>query len=109
MASTSRQRSQGNVPTRSTGRAEIQKARSATAETRLSGLVKPLAKNHPPSQQQGPLAASGTEHTRPFFFSFFGIARSVYWLGADGACAADPRVGDAIYAGYSHVRGMGIP
>ena len=46
-SSTSRQRSQGNVPTRSTGRAEIRKARSATAETRLSGLVKPLAKRQP--------------------------------------------------------------
>ena len=49
--STSRQRSQGNVPTRSTGRAEIQRL-APQPRKRVSGLVKPLAKTtHPPSDK----------------------------------------------------------
>ena len=63
---------------------------------------------HPPSNkarwQPQTLSTPG-----PFFFSFFGIARSVYWLGADGACAADPRVGLRDYAGWDSVTPQRLP
>ena len=42
--------------------------------------LKPLAKNHPPSQRQGPLAVSGTTHTRPFFL-FFSLVSHEAFIG----------------------------